>query len=130
SRELRVVELVDRQAGPDDPPHLGVEPLARQRRVETRLRERRKGCDVLGEVALVGASDQALAQAERADDLGRRRQQRDDPHGPSSKLHSGSRAPGTLWAAMRTPKARAQAGLVSTSAGVPAALNRPASSST
>ena len=88
--ERLLVELVERRAAVD---RLADEAIDLTRRalgqVVGRAGDRRDRCGLGRPVALVGHPDELVAEPEGEDDLGRRRQERDDPHRASL-----ARAPG------------------------------------
>ena len=80
--EERLVERVERAAPLERLAHPAVDLGARQRRlVDRAMGGARLRVDAGWEVAFVADRDHVVEHVERGDDLGGRREQRDDPHG-------------------------------------------------
>src|SRR6185369_9134754 len=76
--EKRGVDVVHRERLPDDIADRAVDREAGRRRQHLRLRQHREPDDIVWPVALVRDSHQIAPRAERADNLGRGWQERDD----------------------------------------------------
>ena len=75
-----MIQLIDRRAAMGTGHRVGYLPAA-QVLIERRCRNNRHGVEVTGwPIAFVGPPDQLVGGTERRDDVGRRRQQRHDPH--------------------------------------------------